>query len=93
MRAMENAPKRLSRPVYEGLPWFYLVCGIAACVGSYFLPSGVLSLLVGLAGLTGLLGGVVILLRRRDYRELRSQYADPDALNVATPPAAEKKEG
>ena len=92
---MENAPpKRLSRPVYEGLPWFYLICGIAACVGSYFLPSGVLSLLVGLAGLVAVLGGVVILLRRRDYRELRSQYADPDALNVATPPAAvaDKKE-
>jgi hypothetical protein len=62
-------------------------------VGSYFLPSGVLSLLVGLAGLAGLLGGVVILLRRRDYRELRSQYADPDALNVATPPATDEKEG
>ena len=89
---MENAPKRLSRPVYEGLPWFYLGCGIAACVGSYFLPSGVLSLLVGLAGLAGVLGGVVILLRRRDYRELRSQYADPDALNVAAPQAAADKE-
>jgi hypothetical protein len=46
----------------------------------------VLSLLVGLAGLAGLLGGVVILLRRRDYRELRSQYVDPGALNVASPP-------
>jgi Flp pilus assembly protein TadB len=89
---MENAPKRLSRPVYEGLPWFYLVCGIAACVGSYFLLSGVLSLLVGLAGLGGVLGGFVILLRRRDYRELRSQYADPEALNVAAPPATDKEE-
>jgi hypothetical protein len=91
---MENAPKRLSRPVYEGLPWFYLACGIAACVGSYFLPSGVLSFLVGVAGLAGVLGGFVILLRRRDYRELRSQYADPEALNLAAPPAAttEKEE-
>jgi hypothetical protein len=81
---MENAPpKRLSRPVYEGLPWMYLACGIAACVGSYFLPSGVLSLLVGLAGLAAILGGAVILLRRRDYRQLRAQYGDPDALNAA----------
>ena len=87
---MEPAPKRLSQPLYESLPWLYLVCGIAACVGSYFLPSGVLSLIVGLAGIIAVLGGVVILLRRRDYRELRSQYVDPEALNVASPPQKEK---
>jgi hypothetical protein len=44
-----------------------------------------------LAGIVVVLGGVVILLRRRDYRELRSQYADPDALNVASPPEDDKK--
>jgi uncharacterized iron-regulated membrane protein len=87
---MEPAPKRLSQPLYERLPWLYLACGIAACAGSYFLPSGVLSLIVGLAGIVAVLGGVVILLRRRDYRELRSQYVDPDALNVASPPQKEK---
>jgi hypothetical protein len=79
------APQRFSRPVYEGLPWFYIACGIAALVGSYLMPSGVLSLIVGVAGLMGVLAGVVILLRRRDYRALRSEYADPDALNVAAP--------
>ena len=76
------APQRLSRPVYEGLPWFYMAGGIAALVGSYLLPSGVSSGIAGVAGLAGVLGGVVILLRRRDYRELRSQYADPDSLSV-----------
>jgi hypothetical protein len=79
------APQRFSRPVYEGLPWFYIACGIAALAGSYLMPSGVLSLIVGLAGLMAVLGGVVILLRRRDYRALRSEYGDPDALNVAAP--------
>jgi len=49
------------------------------------MPSGVLSLIVGLAGLMAVLGGVVILLRRRDYRALRSEYGDPDALNIAAP--------
>jgi nitrate reductase gamma subunit len=49
--------------------------------GSYLLAShGVLSLLVGLIGFLLLLGGVVLVLRRRDYRALRSQYADPDSL-------------
>jgi hypothetical protein len=83
---MEPSTKRFSRPVYEGLPWLYMACGVAAVVGSYFLPSGVLSLIVGFAGLMALLGGIVIVLRRRDYRELRSQYVDPGALDVASPP-------
>jgi Flp pilus assembly protein TadB len=82
---MEPPSQRLSRPVYEGLPWFYLVCGVAALIASYLLPSRILSLIAGVVGLIGLLGGSVILLRRRDYRELRSQYADPDSLNTSAP--------
>ncbi|HVW70602.1 MAG TPA: hypothetical protein VHB68_16605 [Steroidobacteraceae bacterium] len=90
---MEPSRQRFSRPVYEGLPWLYLACGAAALVGSYLLPSGLLGLLIGLAGLVALLGGVVILLRRRDYREMRSQYADPDALNLAPPGEKERDSG
>lgn len=72
---------QFSRPVYEGLPWFYIICGLTALAGSYLLAThGVLSLLVGILGILLVLGGVVVLLRRRDYRELRSQYADPDSL-------------
>ena len=82
---MEPSSQRLSRPVYEGLPWFYLVCGVAALVASYLLPSRILSLVAGVVGLVGLLGGSVILLRRRDYRELRSQYGDPDSLSTSVP--------
>jgi hypothetical protein len=77
---MEPSQQRLSRPVYEGLPWFYLACGIAALAGSYLIPSRIVSLIAGVVGLVGLLGGSVILLRRRDYRELRSQYANPDSM-------------
>jgi hypothetical protein len=79
---MEQPGRRLSRPLYEGLPWIYLGGGLLAVLGSYLLAShAVLSLLVGLAGMLGVLGGFVVLLRRRDYRELRSQYADPDSLS------------
>jgi hypothetical protein len=68
---------QFSRPVYEGLPWLYITCGLVILGGSYLLAAhGVLSLLVGILGLLVLLGGVVVLLRRRDYRELRSQYPD-----------------
>jgi uncharacterized membrane protein YfcA len=76
-----------SRPVYEGLPWFYISCGIAALVVSYLLAARALaSLLVGLVGLLVLLGGIVVLLRRRNYRDLRSQYAGAEALTPKDPP-------
>ncbi|HKT74486.1 MAG TPA: hypothetical protein VJQ47_16465, partial [Steroidobacteraceae bacterium] len=71
---------RLSRPLYEALPWLYLACGVGALVASYLHPSHSASLAVGLVGFICLLGGGVVLLRRRDYRALRSQYGDPDSL-------------
>ena len=65
--------------MYEGLPWLYIGAGLAALGVSYLLGDAhAMSLLVGLTGLAGLLGGVVVLLRRRDYRQLRSQYGQPD---------------
>ncbi len=68
---------QFSRPVYEGLPWLYIICGLLILAGSYLLSAhGVLSLLAGITGLLCVLGGVVLLLRRRDFRELRSQYPD-----------------
>lgn len=73
--------RHLSRPVYEGLPWFYMAFGLAALGASYLLAAhGALSLAVGLLGLIALVYGIVVLLRRRDYREIRSQYGNPDSL-------------
>ena len=73
--------RHLSRPVYEGLPWFYMGCGVLTLIASYLLAAhGIVSLLVGLLGLAGLLYGFVVLLRRRDYRALRSEYGQPDSL-------------
>ena len=78
---MERSGRQLSRPLYEGLPWIYMGAGVAAVLGSYLLAThAVLSLIAGLTGVLGVLGGFVVLLRRRDYRTLRSQYADPDSL-------------
>jgi Flp pilus assembly protein TadB len=81
MAGMDRPGRHLSRPVYEGLPWLYMACGVAALLASYLLAAhGVASLIVGFLGLLTLVGGIVVLLRRRDYRQLRSEYADPDAL-------------
>lgn len=77
---MERPGRHLSRPLYEGLPWIYMASGVLALLGSYWLAHGSVSLIVGLLGLVALIGGFVVLLRRRDYRELRSHYANPDSL-------------
>jgi membrane associated rhomboid family serine protease len=79
MRAM--ARTYFSRPVYEGLPWLYIICGLAALLASYLLASrAVVSHTLGLLGLLSVVAGIVVLLRRRDFRALRSQYADPESL-------------
>jgi nitrate reductase gamma subunit len=78
---MQRPGRHLSRPLYEGLPWIYMAAGVLALIASYWLAAhGAISLIVGLLGLVVLIGGFVVLLRRRDYRELRAQYADPDSL-------------
>jgi hypothetical protein len=77
---MSRTGKRLSRPLYEVLPWVYVAGGAAALFGSYMSPYRVLSLTVGVLGLVGVLGGIVVLLRRRDFREMQSHYGKPDAL-------------
>jgi nitrate reductase gamma subunit len=65
--------------MYEGLPWLYIGGGLAALGVSYAIGDlHAIGMLAGFAGLAAVLGGVVVLLRRRDYRQLRSQYGQPD---------------
>jgi hypothetical protein len=69
----------VSRPVYEGLPWIYMVCGLLALAASYRYRGSPLSAIVGVLGIAAVIAGIVVLLRRRDYRELRSHYENPDS--------------
>jgi hypothetical protein len=68
---------RLSKPLYEGLPWLYMLCGALALVASYCVHSAFASAVLGIPGLAALLGGIVVLLRRRDYRRMRAKYTRP----------------
>jgi hypothetical protein len=63
---------RVSRPIYEALPYIYIVGGLAALAASYFHGSKMWSLLLGLPGLIAVLGGFVVALRRRDYRQMKA---------------------
>jgi nitrate reductase gamma subunit len=70
---------RLSRPVYEALPWIYFLCGLAALAASYLQPSHLMSFVIGIPGLVAVVGGMVLMLRRRDFRKMRASY-NSDAL-------------
>lgn len=72
---------RLARPLYEVLPGLYIVGGLAALAASYRAASPLASVALGLPGLVALLAGIVVWLRRRDYRRLRASYERPDALS------------
>jgi hypothetical protein len=74
---MSRPAQRLSRPLYEGLPWIYVAGGAAALFVSYVCPYRAVGLIIGVLGFLSVLGGFVVLLRRRDYRAMRSQYGNP----------------
>lgn len=86
--------QRLSRPVYEALPWAYMLCGGAALVASYFHPSRWMSLVLGLPGLVATMGGIVVVLRRRDFRQMQANnYLNTDArVEPVAPPNEENAE-
>jgi nitrate reductase gamma subunit len=68
-----------SRPLYEGLPWVYIALGAGAVAVSYELTdAGVLAVVIGMLGFAALVAGMMILLRRRDFRDLGRHYAGRD---------------
>ncbi len=63
----------LSRPVYELLPYLYMVMGVLF-LGSASFASNQLTNLLLLLGVILLILGAVLWLRRRDYRRGQSEY-------------------
>ena len=65
---------RLSRSVYEALPYAYMLLGIGAFAASFIWRSEAWSDLVAGSGLIVLVAGLVLVLRRRDYRIQKRRY-------------------
>ena len=58
----------ISKPIYEALPYFYLVAGLAALTASMYLAHWYGPTICFTLGLVCLVAGLVVLLKRRDYR-------------------------
>ena len=68
----------LSKPVYESLPYYYMALGAAGVAASFFIERWIWTELFGIAGLVGLVGGLVLWLKRRAYRRSRSRRSVED---------------
>ena len=58
----------VSKPIYECLPYFYLLSGVVALMASMYLNHWYWPEICFATGLTGLVAGFVVWLKRRDHR-------------------------
>ena len=58
----------VSKPIYESLPYFYLLTGIISLSASMYLNHWYWPSICFALGLSSLVGGLVVLLKRRDHR-------------------------
>ena len=65
---------RLSRTIYEALPYVYMLLGAGAFAVSYLWRAAAWSDLAAGLGLVVLVAGLVLVLRRRDYRIQKRRY-------------------
>jgi predicted MFS family arabinose efflux permease len=63
----------LAKPVYESLPFYYMALGLGALLGGLYVNYWYWPLICIGVGLSSLLAGLVVWLKRRDYRSSRSR--------------------
>ncbi len=59
----------LSKPLYEAVPYFYLVAGLCSLLASLYLNYWYWQTIGLIVGFACIIGGLVIWLRRRDFRQ------------------------
>jgi hypothetical protein len=65
---------RVARPLYESLPYAYIVVGLVAVFASFAWRVADWSPVLAGFGVIAILGGLVLVLRRRDYRIQKRHY-------------------
>lgn len=64
------------RPIYELLPYVYMIVGVVLLGVAWFLDVETLPGLLLAVGSLSLLAGIVLWLRRRDYRTRQTEYTN-----------------
>ena len=65
---------RVAGPLYESLPYVYIAIGAAALVASFAWRVADWSGIMAGFGVVAIVGGLVLVLRRRDYRIQQRHY-------------------
>lgn len=63
----------LPRPLYESIPFYYIVLGAAAVAAAFFIDSWYWAEISATGGVLSLVIGLVLVLRRKGYRSSRSR--------------------
>jgi hypothetical protein len=58
----------IAKPIYESLPYVYLIVGVLTFCASMYVTHWFWPEISFVTGMTCLVGGLVVLLKRRDYR-------------------------
>jgi formate hydrogenlyase subunit 3/multisubunit Na+/H+ antiporter MnhD subunit len=65
---------RIARTIYEALPWAYIILGAAAIAASYLWRQPLWTEALAVCGLVAIVLGLMLALRRRDYRIQQRHY-------------------
>jgi hypothetical protein len=64
----------LARPIYEFLPYLYMLVGVALLAAAWWVEKSTLPSIFLIVGTLSILAGLVLWLRRRDYRTRQAEY-------------------
>jgi hypothetical protein len=64
----------IARPIYELLPYVYMTVGLALLGAAWVVETQTLPSVLMVVGSLSLMAGLVLWLRRRDYRTRQSEY-------------------
>ena len=68
----------ISKPIYEALPYFYIVAGVITLSASMYVNHWHWPTICFTTGVFCLVAGLVVLLKRRDARSRKRRPVEPD---------------